>query len=191
MSRARFAALALATAVALGGCSLGDNSDDDYRVDDCAPRDLDGRSVARVWNEALLDAIRRDTPAPTVHARNLFHLSAVMWDAWAAYEPDARGYFVREKRTAEDVAKARETAISFAAYRVLLHRYSLASGPPGDLRRARGDDGIALPPRRLHRDRGRLAGRARKPHRRPRYRPSGRTTARTRHAATPTRPTSL
>ena len=30
-------------------------------------------SVARDWNEELLDAIRIDFARPTVHARNLFH----------------------------------------------------------------------------------------------------------------------
>ena len=86
-----------------------------------APRRVStGRSVARVWDEALLDAIRRDVPAPTVHARNLFHTSAAMWDAWAAYDPDADGYFVHEKLEADDVQAAREAAISYAAYRILL-----------------------------------------------------------------------
>ena len=84
--------------------------------------------MARVWDEALLNAIRRDTPAPTVHARNLFHTSAAMWDAWAAYDPVAEGYFVDEKLESDDVQGAREAAISYAAYRILLHRYSLASG---------------------------------------------------------------
>src|SRR3990170_7903213 len=69
-------------------------------------------SVARRWDEALLDAIRRALPAPTVHARNLFHLSAAMWDAWAAYDPQADGYFVNEKHQAGDVKSAREAAIS-------------------------------------------------------------------------------
>jgi hypothetical protein len=94
-----------------------------YLIDGCARSDLHGRSVARVWDEALLDAIRRDLPAPTTHARNLFHVSAAMWDAWAAYDPKAAGYFVTEKHRAADVLAARETAISFAAYRVLLWRY--------------------------------------------------------------------
>ncbi len=44
-------------------------------------------SVARQWNEAILDAIRIDTPRPPVHARNLYHLSAGMYDAWAAFDP--------------------------------------------------------------------------------------------------------
>ena len=80
--------------------------------------------MARVWDEQLLALIRQVVPAPTVHARNLFHTSAAMWDAWAAYEPDADGYFVTEKLRAEDVTEAREAAISFAAYRILLWRYA-------------------------------------------------------------------
>jgi hypothetical protein len=51
-----------------------------------------------------------------------------MWDAWAGYDPKASGYFVKEKHTAADVEAAREEAISFAAYRVLLWRYSYAAG---------------------------------------------------------------
>ena len=105
-----------------------ESSPDGYVIDGCERADLGGRSVARVWDEALLDAIRRDVPAPTVHARNLFHTSAAMWDAWAAYDPDGDGYFVDEKQEADDVGAAREAAISYAAYRVLLHRYSLAAG---------------------------------------------------------------
>jgi Domain of unknown function (DUF6851) len=104
------------------------SSAEPYRIDDCQRVNADGHSVARVWDDALLDAIRRDVPAPTVHARNLFHTSAAMWDAWAAYDPTALGYFVTEKHQADDVQAAREAAISFAAYRVLLWRYSKAAG---------------------------------------------------------------
>jgi hypothetical protein len=104
------------------------SSAEPYRIDGCRPASADGHSVARVWDDALLDAIRRDVPAPTVHARNLFHTSAAMWDAWAAYDPTAQGYLVTEKHQADDVRAAREAAISFAAYRVLLWRYSRAAG---------------------------------------------------------------
>ena len=38
---------------------------------------------ARVWNEQALGAIRIDSPHPPVQARNLFHLSVAMYDAWA------------------------------------------------------------------------------------------------------------
>jgi ASPIC and UnbV/FG-GAP-like repeat/Domain of unknown function (DUF6851) len=95
-----------------------------YSVAGCARPDLHGRSVARVWDEAMLNAIRRDLPAPTTHARNLFHVSAAMWDAWAAYDPKADGYFVTEKHGASHVQAAREAAISYAAYRLLLWRYA-------------------------------------------------------------------
>ena len=81
-------------------------------------------TVARRWNEALLDAIRRALPNPPVHARNLFHTSVAMWDAWAAYDPTATGYIVTEKLTASNVAAARDEAISYAAYRVLHARAS-------------------------------------------------------------------
>lgn len=124
--RLRSVAVALVLAVAtLPGCTF---SSDAPEMDDCVRADLGRRSVARVWDEALLDAIRRDVPAPTVHARNLFHTSAAMWDAWAAYDPAAEGYFVDDKLEADDVNAAREEAISFAAYRILLWRYSKAAG---------------------------------------------------------------
>ncbi len=83
-------------------------------------------SIARRWDEQILDAIRRDTPRPGVHARNLYHLSAAMWDAWAAYDSTARGAFVNERLTSKGVATAREEAISYAAYRVLAYRYDAA-----------------------------------------------------------------
>ncbi|MEO2109189.1 MAG: vanadium-dependent haloperoxidase [Actinomycetota bacterium] len=85
-------------------------------------------SVARVWNEVALEAIRRDFPAPTVHARNLFHLSAAMWDAWVAYDETGAGYYVDLDETADDVAAAREAAISHAASRILRHRYADSFG---------------------------------------------------------------
>lgn len=89
------------------------------------------KSIARRWNEQALAAIRRDLPRPTVHARNLFHLSAAMWDAWAAYDGTARGVFVNERQAqgkTADVDGARQKAISYAAYDVLAHRYANAVG---------------------------------------------------------------
>ncbi len=85
-------------------------------------------SVARRWDEALLDAIRRSLPNPPVHARNLYHASAAMWDAWATYDPTATGVFFHEKHSAGNVATARNEAISYAAYRVLSARFIKAVG---------------------------------------------------------------
>lgn len=80
-------------------------------------------SVARRWNEVLLDSIRRDLPAPTVHARNLYHASAAMWDAWAVYDTEATGVFLNENQHASNVEAARDEAISYSAFRVLEARY--------------------------------------------------------------------
>ena len=80
-------------------------------------------SIARVWNERALAAIRVDTPHPPAQARNLFSYSVCMYDAWAAYDPVAVGYVYRGKHTATDVAAARSNAISYAVWRMLKERH--------------------------------------------------------------------
>jgi hypothetical protein len=121
------AAVALAAVILAGGWALLVGRDGDVAA--CPiPSDHPEWSVARRWNETLLNAIRRDVPAPTVHARNLFHVSAAMWDAWAAYDPGAAGVFVDEEQTASDIAAARTEAMSYAAYRVLDPRYLRSVG---------------------------------------------------------------
>jgi hypothetical protein len=115
-------------AITVAGCSSSDGPE--HVVEGCTRDDRGGQSVARVWDEALLELVRQVVPAPTVHARNLFHTSAAMWDAWAAYDPAADGYFVTEKHSADDVTAARETAISYAAYRILLWRYATVADLP-------------------------------------------------------------
>ncbi len=47
-------------------------------------------SIARSWNEVLLTAIRNDFARPTVHARNLFHSSMLMYDLWALQDATAQ-----------------------------------------------------------------------------------------------------
>jgi hypothetical protein len=83
-------------------------------------------SIARIWDEEILAAIRIDLPHPPVHARNLFHLSVAMYDAWAAYDSQAVGYLYHGKHTATDIEAARREAISYAAYRILVERYDLS-----------------------------------------------------------------
>lgn len=92
------------------------------------------KSIARIWNEALLEAIRGDFARPTVHARNLFHVSVGMYDAWAIYSNEASTYLVgntinnfssslQKFSPQEDIKTSREKAISYAAYRILSHRF--------------------------------------------------------------------
>jgi hypothetical protein len=84
------------------------------------------QSVARQWDEEALAAIRIDLPRPPIHARNLFHLSVAMWDAWATYDPNALGYLTTEKHASADPAADRAEAISYAAYRILTERYRIS-----------------------------------------------------------------
>jgi hypothetical protein len=109
------AVVIVAAGVGMAAMSTGD--------EDCTPTTQSEWSVARHWNEASLEAIRRDLPAPTVQARNLYHTSAAMWDAWAAYDSAASGVFVDEDHEADDDAAARNEAISYAAFRILDARY--------------------------------------------------------------------
>ncbi|MEM9846313.1 MAG: FG-GAP-like repeat-containing protein [Bacteroidota bacterium] len=94
-------------------------------------------SIARLWNEALLLAIRGDFARPTVHARNLFHLSVAMYDTWAIYDREARPYLIGNEVGAfesrfsgfapnKSITEARKESISFAAYRLLYHRFRTA-----------------------------------------------------------------
>jgi hypothetical protein len=90
----------------------------------------DSHSVARVWNELALQAVRSDLPQPTVHARNLFHLSAAMYDAWAARDATAQGMYFKEKLApVSDAAgeSARAETIAYAAYRLLHARYEISN----------------------------------------------------------------
>jgi len=85
-------------------------------------------SVARQWNEELLEAIRHDFARPTVHARNLYHVSAAMWDAWAAYDRNADAVFHDESLKSYSLQADREEAISYAAYRLLSWRFAQSPG---------------------------------------------------------------
>jgi Na+-translocating ferredoxin:NAD+ oxidoreductase RnfD subunit len=93
----------------------------------CTRPNLHGQSIAEVWDATARAVLGAGNAAPPVAARDLFHLSAAMWDAWAAYDPTADGYFVTTKTQAADPLSARETAISYAAYRLLLSRASVGA----------------------------------------------------------------
>ena len=92
-------------------------------------------SVAMKWNEVQLNCIRKDAARPTVQARNLFHASIIMYDAWAAFDDDASTFFLGQTWNGfpcpyngiiipEDKQAAQEKAISYAMYRFLFNRYS-------------------------------------------------------------------
>ena len=103
-------------------------------------------SVARKWNDVLLQAIREDYARPTVHARNLFHTSIALYDMWSVYEETASTYYLGKKlgnsncffggiSKPPDIQKAQEEAMSFAAYRLLNYRFYNSPGSSKSLGR--------------------------------------------------------
>ncbi len=99
-------------------------------------------SVAHQWTEEILFCIRNDFARPPVHARNLYHLSVVMHDAFVAYQEGSKTilldnelngfyspfYGVVIPDSPADIVAAQEEAISYAAYRLLLWRFQNAPG---------------------------------------------------------------
>jgi len=99
-------------------------------------------TVAREWNEALLESIREDFARPTVHARNLWHTSIALYDAWAVFDEEASPFMLGNSignftcpfdpitlpDDPDDLRAAQEEAMSFAAYRLLRHRFQYSPG---------------------------------------------------------------
>jgi hypothetical protein len=81
-------------------------------------------SIARNWNERILEGIRMDTPHPPGQARNLFSFSVCMYDAWAAFDTNSVGFAYRARHSAPDIAAARREAISYAVYRMIVERHA-------------------------------------------------------------------
>ena len=141
-------------------------------------RELHARTAARPVGRADLER-RGGRRAPAggasepVQARDLFDLATTVSQAWHATSGQ----------------QARETAISYAAYRLLLWRASYGANLDRAVRAAQRAAPRALPLARFHAHvRGSAAAR-RQPHRRRRDRRRPATTARTSRSTTPTRAT--
>jgi hypothetical protein len=132
----------ISTAVILTGCG-GSSKKEPVVVPPPPPIVLtperEGHSVARMWNEVLLEAIRNDFARPTVHARNLFPISSAMCDAWSVYKPQTKGFLFGNEVAdfscsansivlPDDVLPQQELAISHAAYRIIQHRFKFSPG---------------------------------------------------------------
>lgn len=98
-------------------------------------------SAIREWNEVLLQSIRNDFARPTVHARNLFHTSVMMYDLWAIYDGNAEPFFLGKQvgtyfcpfdgiPSPGEVESAQHEAISYAMYRLIRYRFINAPGVP-------------------------------------------------------------
>ncbi|MCY3883519.1 MAG: FG-GAP-like repeat-containing protein [Gammaproteobacteria bacterium] len=110
----------------------------------------DDVSIARRWNEVLLEAIRNDYARPTVHARNLFHVSSAMYDAWTSFADLEQTWLLgasqaglscewesqNDELSAGEISSMREKSMSFAAYRLIIHRFHESIGAAQTLRDA-------------------------------------------------------
>lgn len=103
-------------------------------------------SIAEIWTEHLLFAIKNDFARPTMHARNLFHSSIAMHDAWAAYDGGANFYFLGKTHgnqlvpfdgvlAADDTLSAQHEAICYAMFRLMSHRFQNSPGASNSIAR--------------------------------------------------------
>ncbi len=80
-------------------------------------------NVAVRWNAEFLEAVRAVRFAPMFTARGLAIVHTCMYDAWAAYDPQAVGTMfggALRRPAAERVPAAKEVAVSYAAFRALV-----------------------------------------------------------------------
>lgn len=100
-------------------------------------------NVVLQWNNAALDAIRKNPPGPTVVSRAIAVLHTCIFDAWTAYDTAAvptipsRGWR-RPPSERTDANKAE--AVSFAAYRALVDLFPSAKTTFDTLMAALGYD---------------------------------------------------
>ena len=103
---------------------------------------LQVNSVAREWSNILLDAIRTDFARPTRHARNLFHHSLIVYDAWAAFDGSKKTFLLGDTLHGyscpfngivipSNIEEAREKAISYASFRFIQQRFANSPGYAG------------------------------------------------------------
>lgn len=97
------------------------------------------QSVAQTWMKTALQMVTLDGQGPTIQSRNLFHLSAVMYDTWSYYNPTAKPYLMGNTignfKTSPDYRfkipvssqtdSLRSVAISYAARNFLFNRFNL------------------------------------------------------------------
>jgi hypothetical protein len=86
---------------------------------DGVPTDYDDNVVVK-WDDELLQTIRANPAGtgPTITARAIAVLHTAIYDAWAAYDGVADGYYYTAKATGAAPGD-KEKAISFAAYETL------------------------------------------------------------------------
>ena len=107
---------------------------------DCLFAQKNDKSAARIWMDVAIEIIKRDGLGPTVHARNLYHTAAAMYDAWVVYDGGPQTLFLGKSMGGydidfdfsdfpipENIDSARNVTIHYAAFRILKGRFELYS----------------------------------------------------------------
>jgi hypothetical protein len=79
--------------------------------------------VVPIWDEAAQQAVRNTSPGPTIASRAYGMVHTAMFDAWAAYDPEAIGTQLGDslqRPLAENTTLNKSEAMSYAAYRTLV-----------------------------------------------------------------------
>lgn len=96
----------------------------------------DQQNPAEFWINAYLESIKKDGLGPTVHARNMYHLSALLYDTWLVYNPKKGDPIFTDKKLkgasfnidGYTIVNNRDSALlvsmHFAAYRLLQLRFA-------------------------------------------------------------------
>lgn len=98
-------------------------------------------NIAQEWMTLMLDAQEYSPPRPTVVARQLWYVSAGMYEAWAAYDETATGYFTGHRLKADPADRTlanRAETLSHVAYALFVHYYAPLQAEPV------GSDGRAV-----------------------------------------------
>lgn len=100
-----------------------------------AQTEIQEHSAARVWMDQYLYAITQDGLGPTIHARNMFHLSIAMYDAWEVYNGGELNTFFLGKpyggyecefkgiEVPENADSSMNVAINYAAFRFMTTKF--------------------------------------------------------------------
>ncbi|WP_299676111.1 DUF6851 domain-containing protein [uncultured Roseobacter sp.] len=74
------------------------------------------QSLVAQWNEVMLEAIREGGAKPTATTYQLHLVSSAVYDAWAAFDPEAYGYYSEIDTGLAATEANKAEAVSFAAY---------------------------------------------------------------------------
>jgi hypothetical protein len=84
-------------------------------------------NIAYYWGKVALDATALDTerfnPRPTITSRYLGLIFTSVFDAWSVYDQNATPVYYHHSKKQKSNLRAKEIAVSYAAYRSLMEYY--------------------------------------------------------------------